>query len=163
MTAFTALTGAHGAALGLGPATAWGQWLDPMFVELLTTDGRDVKVFTSVSFRDHDGTVYTIPDGFVSDGASIPKQAWSIVGGPLSGQYRRAAVLHDYLLRRAVVDPDTAHAVFQRAMLADGCDPEQADLFYHAVTAKTWWDRMGALRGFLSSAWRVVRRVIPRL
>lgn len=154
-----ALMSELGTALGASPATEWGQWLDPMFVELLTEDGRDVQVFTPVRFRDADGTTYTIPDGFVSDGASIPQQAWSFVGGPLSGRYRRAAVLHDYLLRSTIVSVDQAHAVFLRAMRADGCTAEQADLFYHAVVGATWWTRLGALRGFLTSAWRIVRRV----
>jgi hypothetical protein len=159
MAAFTVLSALNGAALGQTGWSPWGQWLDPMFVELLTHDGRDVKVFTSVRFMDFDQTVYTIPDGFVSDGASIPQQAWSFVGGPLSGRYRRAAILHDYLLRHQIVSVDQAHAVFLRAMRADGVTEEQADLFYHAVVGATWWGRLGALRGFLTSAWRVVRRV----
>jgi len=39
-----------------------------------------------------------VPVGFMSDGASIPKFAWSIVGHPFSG-YFPAAVVHDYLYR----------------------------------------------------------------
>jgi len=159
MTALTVMVGFDGYALSDGPMTTWGQWLDPMFVELLTHDGRHVKVFTSVRFRDADGAIYMIPDGFVSDGASIPQPAWSLVGGPLSGPYRRAAILHDYLLISHVVSIDAAHGVFLRAMRADGCSEEQADLFYHAVVGKTWWGRLGALRGFATTAWRLLRRV----
>ena len=37
-----------------------------------------------------------VPKGFVSDGASIPQCAWSIVGNPLS-EYLEEAVVHDWL------------------------------------------------------------------
>lgn len=147
--------------ISVGPKTEWGQWLDPMYVELLTDDGIKVRVFTEVRFIDIDQSKYTIPDGFISDGASIPKKAWSIVGGPLSGKYRRAAVLHDYLLSIGTI-PDIAHMIFYRAMRADGCTVEQADLFYHAVVAHQWWGRLGALRSFVRSAWGVLK-FIPKL
>ena len=159
MAAFVTLTGLVGAALEATGLTPHGQCLDPMYVQLLTLDGVKVQVFTEVRFQDSDFTVYTIPDGFVSDGASIPRAAWSAVGGPLSGRYRRAAVLHDYLM--SVGSHERAHAVFRRAMLADGVDPEQAELFYNAVTAATWWTRLGALRRLLASTWRILRGIVP--
>ena len=39
----------------------------------------------------------TVPYGFISDGASIPKFVWSIVGSPWTGRYVQAAVVHDVL------------------------------------------------------------------
>lgn len=159
MARLLALHAPHGAALEATPPSRFGQWLDPMFVELLTDDGVRVRVFTAVRFVDADGTVYTIPDGFESDGASIPRAAWSAVGGPLSGRYRRAAILHDYLLQ--TIPTERAHRVFWHAMQADGVPREDANLFYEAVTAATWWSRLGAVRRLVTSAWRVVRRLLP--
>lgn len=37
--------------------------------------------------------------GFETDGASIPRALWSIVGSPWSGDWDKAAVLHDFLYR----------------------------------------------------------------
>ena len=161
--AVLALRGLSGSPLGDTGPTPWGAWLDPMYVELLTTNGRDIQVFTAVRFVDKHGVVHTIPHGFVSDGASIPKKAWSLVGGPLSGKYRRASVLHDKLLQERLMSVELAHALFYDAMRADGVTAEQADLFYNAVVAATWWSRIGALRALATASWRVVRRVIPRI
>ncbi|MCP4410913.1 MAG: DUF1353 domain-containing protein [Gammaproteobacteria bacterium] len=38
---------------------------------------------------------YTAPKGMETDGASIPRFFWRLVGSPLSGKYRQAAVIHD--------------------------------------------------------------------
>lgn len=37
-----------------------------------------------------------VPFGFLSDGSSIPKIAWSIIGSPLD-EYLEDAVIHDFL------------------------------------------------------------------
>lgn len=37
----------------------------------------------------------TIKKGFIYDGASIPKFAWSILGSPFTGLYLEAATVHD--------------------------------------------------------------------
>jgi hypothetical protein len=37
----------------------------------------------------------TVPSGFVSDGASVPRVFWSIF--PPFGKYFKAAIIHDYL------------------------------------------------------------------
>lgn len=50
---------------------------------------RDFPVITSAG-------VFTVPAGFLSDGASIPQLAHSIVGHPFD-EYLESAVWHDYL------------------------------------------------------------------
>lgn len=47
-----------------------------------------------VRFND---TEWIIPEGFFTDGASIPRIAYSIAGGPYSDSYVYAAFLHDWL------------------------------------------------------------------
>jgi len=44
-------------------------------------------------------TTYTIPEGFDSDGASIPQLAWRLVGHPFDMRYLLQAVFHDWLYR----------------------------------------------------------------
>lgn len=41
--------------------------------------------------------ILTIPQGFVYDGASVPRFLWSIVGLGIDGLHRAAALVHDYL------------------------------------------------------------------
>lgn len=45
------------------------------------------------------GWHYEIPNGFQSDGASIPRILWPIVGSPFAPEVLLAAVLHDFLYR----------------------------------------------------------------
>jgi hypothetical protein len=35
--------------------------------------------------------------GFIWDGASIPRAAWSFIGSPFRGRYQQAALVHDIL------------------------------------------------------------------
>ncbi|MEW8049301.1 MAG: DUF1353 domain-containing protein [Candidatus Thiodiazotropha sp.] len=43
-----------------------------------------------------DGRELIVPAGYITDGASIPRFAWSIVGGPMSRPYLYAALPHDF-------------------------------------------------------------------
>lgn len=43
-----------------------------------------------------DGRALIVPAGYITDGASIPRLAWSVVGGPMSRPYLYAAVPHDF-------------------------------------------------------------------
>lgn len=42
--------------------------------------------------------IITVPKGFVSDGASIPRLLWVVLGSPFSPKLIRAAIQHDYLI-----------------------------------------------------------------
>ena len=61
-----------------------------------------------------------VSKGWIVDGASIPKIAWSIIGSPLSGKYCDASVIHDYHCDVRVRSSDEVHLVFHYAMLASG-------------------------------------------
>ena len=47
------------------------------------------------------GQRISIPAHFRSDGATIPRPLWPIIGKPLDAEYLRAAVVHDYYCDRA--------------------------------------------------------------
>lgn len=56
------------------------------------------QVHSSFSYylqKDHTHII-TIPKGFLTDGASVPRPFWSLL--PPWGDYGQAAVLHDYLI-----------------------------------------------------------------
>jgi hypothetical protein len=43
----------------------------------------------------------TVPEGFESDGASVPRLLWSLTGIERDGVHRAAALLHDFLYKHA--------------------------------------------------------------
>jgi hypothetical protein len=43
----------------------------------------------------------TIPEGYIFDGASIPRLVWSFIGHPFDPKFIEAAVVHDWYCDRA--------------------------------------------------------------
>jgi len=81
---------------------------------------------------------FTIPAGFSTDFATIPRWALSIFGRPTRSEYQRASLLHDYLVRLSIgglglVDLKTAHKMFLNVLLEDGTSKVRAYLMYWAV------------------------------
>lgn len=58
-----------------------------------------------VMFR---GELYTVPAGFKTDGASIPRWLWPVCGHPLQAPRVVAAVVHDFLYGGG--DPEATRA-----------------------------------------------------
>lgn len=77
----------------------------------------------------------TVPRGFHTDLASVPRVplAYWVAGG--TGN--RAAVVHDYLVRKKIVDRPLADLVFKEALLASGVDRWRAELMFAAVSGTT--------------------------
>lgn len=65
-----------------------------------------------------------IPEGFISDGPTIPRFLWAIF--PVWGQWGRAGVLHDYACARIAIGKPLPQVTTRRA--ADG-------LFFEAMKA----------------------------
>jgi len=77
---------------------------------------------------------YIVPEGFKTDGASIPRFLWSITGCPIKAKYVMAAILHDYLYsREANVPFDHANKAFYRNMRRAGVNKFKAKLMFLAV------------------------------
>ena len=56
----------------------------------------------------------TVPKGFKTDFASVPRGLWNIL--PPDGKYTQAAVLHDYILSANIYPFKKADYVFYEAM-----------------------------------------------
>ena len=67
------------------------------------------------------------------DGASIPRFFWRFIGGPFSGKYRRASVVHDVYCEDRTQPSRDVHAMFYNAMRADGVSSVKAWLMWAAV------------------------------
>ncbi|MCR6593631.1 DUF1353 domain-containing protein [Campylobacter insulaenigrae] len=75
----------------------------------------------------------TIPKGFTSNGANIPRIFWSIFP-PNSPEYLSAVVVHDYLCQKSNSRDDykIADLALKEAMQELGCSRFKTFVFYHA-------------------------------
>lgn len=97
-------------------------------------EGRPKFVLLSdFSFNDPNGFTWTTPKDWVVDGATIPKVAWSIVGGPLSGKYLHASIIHDYYCDTEERTAHDTHRNFYYGMRANGVPKGKATTMYWVV------------------------------
>ncbi|MCU7934123.1 MAG: DUF1353 domain-containing protein [Candidatus Thiodiazotropha sp. (ex Dulcina madagascariensis)] len=75
------------------------------------------------------GRALIVPAGYITDGASIPRFAWSLVGGPMSRPYLYAALPHDFRYE-VLGHPETIDYL---------SDPQPA--FIEALLAPGWRNR----------------------
>ncbi len=101
-------------------------------------DDRDMQVIEDFWYLDQAGRRWDVPAGTVINGASIPRTLWSSVGSPYTGNYRRAALVHDAVVGREGVLRSESDAMFYFACLAGGCSQLQAKLLYAGVRLGTW-------------------------
>jgi hypothetical protein len=78
------------------------------------------------------GLRVTVPAGYVTDLASVPRWLWWLFA-PFDPQCAAAAVLHDYLRSRAGFDPLTAHTTFLDALMILGVERWKAVAMFLAV------------------------------
>ena len=96
-------------------------------------NGRDMRLEQPFKFIDPEGKSWPVPKGTVVDGASIPQFLWSVIGGPFSGKYRYASVIHDYYCAKQARKPSDTHKVFYTAAIASGVSKGKAWVLYKAV------------------------------
>ena len=134
---------------------------DPLRVEYL--DGRKWRLLESFTYFDPtfrydddppgvSGEFIDVQAGFVTDFASIPRALWAVL--PPTGEYGKAAVIHDWLYYRGHVgvQPITrryADKIFRQAMLELG------------VAAHRRWLMWSAVRTFAGFLWAKHRLVRP--
>lgn len=99
----------------------------------LSADGTQITLLRPMAFIDSKGRRWHVPTGTVSDGASIPRVFWTIIGGPLNGKYRNAAIIHDRYCDTKTRPWRETHMVFYEAMLAAGAGEQLSWLMYKAV------------------------------
>lgn len=83
------------------------------------------------------GDTITVPAGFITDFASIPKFAWSIIGGPW-GKYGKAAVIHDYLFATQQRSWKETNQIFLEGMKVLGVSWMKRTTMYSLVMVFSW-------------------------
>lgn len=80
-----------------------------------------------------DKTRYTIPKGFKTDLASIPKIAWPIIA-PAHSSLIRPAIVHDWFYRKTCdYTRKQTDLIFYHMLKNDGVSIIKASLMYYAV------------------------------
>jgi len=94
-----------------------------------------------------------VPEAFITDLASIPKVARSVI--PQNGRHRYAAIVHDWIYATAggasqLCDRHTADCVFMEAMIVLGVPWSKRHLMYAAVRVGGWvtWNARQGLTPF---------------
>lgn len=119
-------------SISVGNDSEFGVYEGELIVKPLA-DGRAIELVGNYSFIGPSGTKWSVPDKYVVDGASIPQFLWSVVGGPLSGKYRNASVIHDRYCDTESRPWKDVHRMFYNAMRASGVTNARAKLMYSAV------------------------------
>jgi len=110
---------------------------DPRFLDALVLeyiDGHTWKVVNEFVYKTDVGTLdmVKVPAGFETDFASVPKVFWNVM--PPTGQYGKAAVIHDYLYRTPhIASKADADSVFKEAMTALGVGWWTRNTMYQGV------------------------------
>lgn len=123
-------------------AFAKGQFQGPLDVRFMSVRSGDgytiemVQLLNAFSYRDSAGNLWEVPEGYLSDGASIPELLWIALGGPYSGPYREAAVLHDFYCYTKSRKWSDVHNVFFEAALNRGTPAWKAKYMYAGILLK---------------------------
>jgi hypothetical protein len=96
-------------------------------------DGRRMRLLENFGYTDPTGKLWVAPADSVVDGASIPQPFWSVIGGPFSGPYRNASVVHDIACDEKKEDWKDVHRMFYNACLCGGADSTKARVMFGAV------------------------------
>lgn len=122
-----------GLVLGLFFST--GASAQELYGEILLKpiDGVVMEVQQPFGFIDARNRRWEVPAKYRTDGASIPRALWSIVGSPFTGNYLAAAIIHDFYCHLKSRDWGEVHSAFFDAMITNKVDSTQAKVMYYAV------------------------------
>lgn len=131
------MAGVFYSAVGGNEANSNSGGFDGSLILKSVDDGNDDHTFQLLedfSYTDPKGVKWTAPKGIQVNGASIPKFAWTLIGGPWSGKYKQASVIHDHFCETKTRSWTSVHRVFYDAMITSKVPKIKAKLMYYAVS-----------------------------
>lgn len=101
------------------------------------------RLLTSFEYYVHskyDNVVILVPAGFISDGATIPRFLWPIIGHPWD-DYEQAAWLHDYICKhmRRTYNRKQGEKIMYDAMGALGVSKWKRKTMYRGLRMFGWY------------------------
>lgn len=113
-------------------AVSWGRF-EGQVVARWHDDGREMTLVEPFAYFDPRAVRWEAPAGAVVNGASIPRAFWSVIGGPFSGRFRNASVVHDVACVERSRDWRDVHRMFYEACRCGGVAAVTAKTMYYAV------------------------------
>ena len=95
------------------------------------------RIEEDFEYRASNGDTVEVLAGFVSDGASIPQLAKSIIGGPFE-EYAYAAFVHDWCYKFKLFSRKRCDEIFEEAMRDLGVSFWKRKSMYWAVRSFAW-------------------------
>lgn len=104
--------------------------------------GNAMTLYAEFCYYDPDGKKWLVPKGAPTDGASIPKWLWPILGHPFDPEFVNAAIVHDHYCRIADKSDNRksrdslrkeADIMFYYACICDGCSIDKAFSMFKGV------------------------------
>lgn len=80
----------------------------------------------------------TIPSDYVSDGMSVPRVLWGIIGARIGSKTLGPSVAHDYLYQTHYLPKTKADAWYRRALIGNGYSKILAWLVWLGVSLGGW-------------------------
>lgn len=114
-------------------------WIGTVALEMKPgEDGRSWRTLAKLAYVSNvygpcDGRLVVVLPGLLTDGASIPRLFWRLIGCPLRGRYAPAALIHDGLYAAQHLPRETADALFREMLLELGVGRAKAWAMYQAV------------------------------
>lgn len=102
-----------------------------------------IRLTKSIIFIGNDGRKYIIPEGYVSDGASVPRFFWRILSPCIDGRTLPASIIHDFEYKHKIGTRAGADKDYYARLVADGYPRVKAAATYIGVRAggsKHWGD-----------------------
>ena len=105
-----------------------------------------------VIVRDAAQTYYIKLDkGFTSDGCTIPRFLWNMLGCPHTPEYLPASLIHDYVLNNpetVIHNRNLSSRVFKQVLLNEGVNKVKAEIMYLTVDIVQW------VKNFKTGKWK---------
>ena len=95
-------------------------------------DGKKWKVINAFLYEKNNGDIITVPVGYITDFASIPRLFWRVIGHP-AGKHGKAAVIHDYLYSTHLYSKKESDKIFYNGMRVSGVSWIKVSLMYNIV------------------------------
>lgn len=125
----------------------FGRWTGRVVLAMAAgTSGRRWSLTEPLSFEaagDHGRRLVSLLPGLASDGASVPRLVWFVLGPPIGDRVTPAALIHDGLYAAQPLTRSEADEVFYRAMRSLGVGPVRAWLYWAGVRIGGWWSWRG--------------------
>ena len=95
-------------------------------------DATRYQIVSNLAYE-NDTLSVIVKDGFYTDGASIPKALWNIVGSPFEGNYTEPAIIHDGLYGSHWLTKEESDKLFLEMMKVNGVSWLKRYTMYYAV------------------------------